>query len=257
MPKRRIVLLCGEGYSSDVVHAALQETGAQVDVLLESALSRCAAVRRRIKRFGINIAVGQLAFRAVLVPLLQVSSRTRIRELRRDLPIPQPVASAPVLRVSSANETAVHRFLRERRPDLVVVNGTRILRPELLTATDAPFINLHLGITPLYRGVHGGYWALVEQRPDLFGATVHRIDEGVDTGTVLGRAFALPSEQDNFSSYPYLQLSVGLPVLARIARSELGLEQAVPVEHLDLPSRQRYHPTAWAYLKFRLTRGTK
>src|SRR5438093_9923670 len=42
----------------------------------------------------------------------------------------------------------------------VVVNGTRIISEAVLTASDAVFINMHAGITPKYRGVHGGYWAL-------------------------------------------------------------------------------------------------
>ena len=42
----------------------------------------------------------------------------------------------------------------------MVVNGTRILSRRMLESIDAVFLNMHVGITPKYRGVHGGYWAL-------------------------------------------------------------------------------------------------
>ncbi|MEZ6118695.1 MAG: hypothetical protein R3C28_19310 [Pirellulaceae bacterium] len=46
-------------------------------------------------------------------------------------------------------------------PDVVLVNGTRIIRPHRSdNRTDALFLNTHAGVTPTYRGVHGGYWAL-------------------------------------------------------------------------------------------------
>ena len=76
-----------------------------------------------------------------------------------------------VIRVPSVNSGKARRALREFSPQVVVVNGTRIICNETLCAVDAPFINTHAGITPLYRGVHGGYWALREGRPDLVGTT--------------------------------------------------------------------------------------
>ena len=65
------------------------------------------------------------------------------------------------------------------------------------------------GITPLYRGVHGAYWALAEGRRDLCGVTVHRVDAGIDTGEVLAQVLIDPTPQDNFVTYPWLQVAEG------------------------------------------------
>ena len=43
-----------------------------------------------------------------------------------------------------------------------MINGTRIISKATLGCVPAVFINTHVGITPTYRGVHGGYWSLVE-----------------------------------------------------------------------------------------------
>ncbi len=54
-----------------------------------------------------------------------------------------------------------------------------------LAAIDAPFINYHAGINPKYRGQHPGYWALASDDAENAGVTIHLVDEGVDTGSVL------------------------------------------------------------------------
>ena len=41
---------------------------------------------------------------------------------------------------------------------------------------------MHAGITPQYRGVHGGYWAVVNNDPEHCGVTIHFVDKGIDTG---------------------------------------------------------------------------
>lgn len=255
--RNRIVLLCGPGYSTELVYSVLSELDADVEVILESPSSLPRNIRRRIKRFGFSTALGQMAFRAIIVPLLRFTTRRRIREIAHDLPMANPIAESGPHRVPSVNSPIAHRLLDELRPDLVVVNGTQILSRETLKAIDVPIINMHTGITPLYRGVHGGYWARVDGHSELLGTTVHRVDPGVDTGEILGRAFATPDRRDTFVSYPYLQLKAGLPVLVQVARAELGISDPQRVADLELDSVQRYHPTLWQYVKVRLRQGVK
>ena len=93
---------------------------------------------------------------------------------------------------------------------------------------DCPVINTHAGLTPRHRGVHGGYWALAEGHPELVGTTVHLIDEGIDTGAVLGRAHFSPTRRDSVATYPYLHLAAGLPLLAE--QVQLTLRGGMPVQ---------------------------
>ncbi len=71
---------------------------------------------------------------------------------------------------------------------MVLVVGTRIISRKVLVAVAAPFINYHDGITPKYRGIHGGYWASAQSDLANFGVTVHLVDPGIDTGEVLYQA---------------------------------------------------------------------
>ena len=113
-----------------------------------------------------------------------------------------------------------------------------------IAEVNIPFVNYHAGITPKYRGVHGGYWAKAEDDLRNFGVTAHLIDAGIDTGAVLYQARIAPTARDNFSTYPYLQMAAALPLLEQAARDAMaGTLKPQPV---DLPSRAWSHPIARA-----------
>jgi methionyl-tRNA formyltransferase len=46
-----------------------------------------------------------------------------------------------------------------------------------------------------------------------FGTTIHLVDSGVDTGAVLKQAFIKPEKEDNFTTYPILQVAAGIEAL--------------------------------------------
>ena len=52
------------------------------------------------------------------------------------------------------------------RPDVVLVFGTGILRQPLLSTFDGRVINIHLGLSPYYRGAGTNFWPLVNREPE-------------------------------------------------------------------------------------------
>jgi methionyl-tRNA formyltransferase len=178
----------------------------------------------------------------------RIAAKRRIAEILRDggLDARWPEQSE-IIRVPSVNSPECIAHLRRLQPGAVLVIGTRIIAREVLRAVDAPFINYHAGITPKYRGVHGGYWAKAEGDHGNFGVTAHVVDEGIDTGAVLFQARLAPTPSDNYSTYPYLQLAAALPLLERAARDALA--GTLKPEKVDLPSRLWSHPTLWQYIR--------
>lgn len=70
--------------------------------------------------------------------------------------------------------------------DVVIVFGASYIKGalvEALIARDA--INIHMGISPYYRGSSCNFWALYDDNPDLVGATIHMISKGLDSGEML------------------------------------------------------------------------
>jgi methionyl-tRNA formyltransferase len=117
---------------------------------------------------------------------------------------------------------------------------------------------MHAGITPRYRGVHGGYWALAEHHPDWVGTTVHLVDPGIDTGSILGQVTFQVSRQDTIATYPDLQLAHGLPLLAaQTDRVMAGLDLEPLPTSVATGTGLYYHPTLWGYLWRRLRYGVR
>ncbi len=257
-----VVLLAGPGDTTDIVANFLADRVPDLAVIVEGSPSRTRMARRRAARHGWPQVIGQVLFVVVALPVLRWRGRDRIGDIVRERGLdtsPHPVRAA----VPSVNDPATVDLLAELHPTLVVVNGTRIIARSVLDAIDCPVVNTHAGITPRYRGVHGGYWALAEGRPDLVGTTVHLVDPGIDTGGVLGRAFFDVTTADTIATYPYLHLAAGLPVLADQVETVLSGAVLAPLAPLsdtgDLGevSRLRLHPTLWGYLRTWLDRHVR
>jgi folate-dependent phosphoribosylglycinamide formyltransferase PurN len=226
-------------------------------VLIERRIGKMQLVRGRLHRLGWRTVVGQLAFVAGFVPLLRLVGARRITELKQELKLDDTsIPEDQVTRVSSANAAETVQHLRALAPKVVVLNGTRILSPEVLASVQAVFLNMHVGITPLYRGVHGGYWALVNGQHEYCGVTVHMVNEGIDTGGIVAQARISPGPNDTFATYQYLQVAAGLPLLQHAVEDALA---GVLTTRPGPPGQSRLwsHPTAFEYLRHRIQRGVK
>lgn len=255
--RERIVLLCSDGASTRAVYKALSDRFGGVTVVMEPPLSRSEMVKKRIKRLGIIKVTGQVLFAALVVPLLSRRSGKRIAEIELEYGLAKEWDNVKPIEVDSVNSEKTREILRELQPDIVVVNGTGIIGRKTLQSVNAVFINTHAGITPLYRGVHGAYWARAEGRPELVGTTVHFVDEGIDTGNIIDQAFFEVTEKDNFATYPYLHTAAGIPILLKAVEKSIHEELKPKTGIMNLPSKLRYHPTIWEYLVNRLKIGVK
>jgi len=70
-------------------------------------------------------------------------------------------------------------------PDLLICYGASLIRGALLDRFAGRFLNVHLGLSPWYRGSGTNVWPLIEGAPQMVGATFMHIDAGIDTGRIL------------------------------------------------------------------------
>jgi phosphoribosylglycinamide formyltransferase 1 len=96
----------------------------------------------------------------------------------------------------AAWDAAMAKAVAEHRPDLIVSAGfMKILGPGFLAGAGAPMINTHPALLPSFPGTHGVADALA-YGVKVTGATVHLVDDGVDTGPVLAQAAVLVQPGD-------------------------------------------------------------
>jgi phosphoribosylglycinamide formyltransferase 1 len=102
--------------------------------------------------------------------------------------------------------------LREARVDLIVLAGfMRILKGEFLRAFENRVVNTHPSLLPSFPGLEAWKQAL-EYGVKVTGCTAHFVDQGVDTGPIIGQ-----------KSVPVLPDDTAASLLARIQEAEHDL----------------------------------
>lgn len=86
--------------------------------------------------------------------------------------------------------------IQNHNPDILVAYGCSIIREPLLSMFSGRFLNVHLGLSPYYRGSGTNFWPLVDERPEFVGATFMHINEGVDSGEIIHQIRARIFEGD-------------------------------------------------------------
>lgn len=252
-PRTSIVVLTGGGPLAWIIINAVIGTFGSVTVLEERPEPMRLLFRRRLKKLGAITVAGQIAF-GVAQRLLRAASRHRLRSLIDSEKLePTPAAACVVIPVASVNSDDCQRELVRIGPTVVLVVGTRMISRATLACVTAPFINYHAGVNPKYRGMCGGYWALASGDPEHFGATVHLVDHGVDTGGILYWQRVTQARDDNFVTYPFRLAASGRNLVLRAMDDALSGQ--LRIIESTLPSQQWYHPTLWGYLRTGLRRG--
>ncbi len=252
---KRILVLGRDSRSTRLMLSVLEIQGYDVCFIEECRDDKVGLLKNRIKKFGIIKIVNQLSFR--LFSRFQSRSKKigiRLKSIEDSL-VNKLTEIKPIETFSNVNCERSIECIDTFSLDCIILSGTRILSSDFLSRIKCPIINIHAGINPAYRGVHGGYWALVNKQPELFGATIHFVDKGIDTGAVLKHAFIESIEEDNFSTYPLLQMSSALKVLPSVL---IDLQQKRQNHFLpNLPSVIWSHPTLTQYLYNRFKFGIK
>ena len=98
------------------------------------------------------------------------------------------------------NEKTNIDWLAELNVDLIVsFSAPCVFKNELLKLPKLGCINLHCSLLPKYAGLLPSFWTLFD-KGDIFGATVHKMDDKIDNGAILGQVeISRPSEVTMFN----------------------------------------------------------
>jgi methionyl-tRNA formyltransferase len=206
-------------------------------------------LQRRRKRLGLWQVAQQVLFLVWDRLYIRAASRKRISELLHGHDITPPDSQVRTIDVSNINASGVVQIIRNISPTCGVISGTSILRRPLIESVPV-WLNIHCGITPRYRGVHGAFWAIYEGSPELAGVTIHKTDLGVDTGGIIIQDKIEIESTDTYRTLPVKQYLRGIPLMIEAVERVLKSSHIVD-QRTDLESKLWYTPTISAYLKFR------
>lgn len=122
--------------------------------------------------------------------------------------------------------------------DLLIAYGCSIIKKPLLNAFKGRFLNVHLGLSPYYRGSGTNYWPLVNGEPEYVGATFMYIDAGIDTGEIIHQIRAKYSWGD-------MPSQVGNRLIAEMSRAYrniiINFDKLETMPQPPIPSNERVY----------------
>ena len=98
------------------------------------------------------------------------------------------------------NSTKIPSLVESLEPDYLVLFGTSILKGPLLEKYSGRIINLHLGLSPYYKGSATNLFPFYYHEPECVGATIHLATSKVDDGPVLHQLRPDIEPQDDLHS---------------------------------------------------------
>lgn len=97
-------------------------------------------------------------------------------------------ATCPEMRqVGDINSPELVEWAERQKFDVLCLFGTAILGRYWLNAFPAKIVNLHLGLSPFYRGSATLFWPFVNRELEYLGTTIHLATAKVDAGEILAR----------------------------------------------------------------------
>ena len=89
------------------------------------------------------------------------------------------------LEKGAINDLTFVEQIENQNADLIICYGASLIKPRLIEAYHGRFLNVHLGISPYYKGSGTNIFPIIDKRLGFVGATFMYIDPGIDTGEII------------------------------------------------------------------------
>ena len=118
-------------------------------------------------------------------------------------------------------------LLVEANPELVFLFGSSIIKDPILSHFKGRIINMHLGLSPYYRGSSTNFWPLVDGIPECVGVTVHHATLKVDGGNILVQARPDVAIGDSSHDFGCKSILAGASLLQKVVKSAADIAEGV------------------------------
>ena len=114
------------------------------------------------------------------------------------------------------NSQEVVDFAKSKKPDVIFLFGTGILKQVWLEAFPNKIINLHLGLSPYYRGSATLFWPIYNGQYNCIGVTIHIAAKKVDAGAIIARIKPSLEIGDNYYDMNLKAIKKGIDLMPQI-----------------------------------------
>ena len=150
------------------------------------------------------------------------SNRTTMRKLAEKW-------KTPYFYLSKENKEQLPKFLATIGPDILCVASlSQLLKKEVIDVPRHGALNLHPSLLPKYHGPFPWFWQYYECEKE-WGMTVHRIDEGQDTGPIVKQeSFTVETGTDIYDTMAKVAPIGAILMLQAVNEIEAGTATFTP-----------------------------
>ena len=160
----------------------------------------------------------------------------------------------PRVKTSDINSVETVEYIRSLKPDIILSNNfNNILKKDIIDVPKIGVINVHPGLLPFYRGMLPHFWAMVNG-DNKVGVTLHYVDEGVDTGSVISQQAFKVDKNESFYSVWKKTAHYNSNLLKKYFLKLREEKTYTRTKKIDLNTKKSQlfkFPTSDAFLKFK------
>ena len=125
-------------------------------------------------------------------------------------------------------------WVADLSPDLIFLFGTGILSDDWLARFPDRIVNLHLGLSPYYRGSATLFWPVVNGELECVGATIHLVERQVDSGRLLARVKPKIEVGDSYYTINFKTIKQAIDSLPDVVRRYTDGDIIPSVQNLEM-----------------------
>jgi Formyl transferase len=223
-----------------------------IQARLPSKVSHGRRLRRLLSQYGLLGTCSRLVG-GIIGSRITRKDRELLEELFdfQDLQKWWRLPSLKPISVSTLNHAESRSALERFSPDIIVRVSGGILGPHIFSLARLSALNIHHGQAPMIRGMWSIPWGIIEGRSDWIGATVHIIDQGIDTGGVLWRGTPQLAPGDASVDLFFRAHLEAVDALIEVLRTySSGQTPAIWASPANGSSTYRSAPGIWDWLRF-------
>ena len=146
----------------------------------------------------------------------------------------------------SVNDPECCNFINNYNPEYLIIFGTGIVDTKIYKDKNLKTINMHWGISPLYRG-EGIVSALSKNDFNNLGVTIHKLDQKIDDGEIINQEAIKIDVLDNFYSLGLKMALTGSNLIIKFLKKNYTEKFSRPIGKSNLYDSNYYTNNYYDY----------
>ena len=146
----------------------------------------------------------------------------------------------PIL-YKEVNSPYVYKVIKNFKPDILIIFGSSIIKEPLISLLPTGhIINLHLGISPYYRGSGTNFWPFVNKELEYVGSTILHLDPGIDTGDIISHVQPKFEHDDDVHTIGCKVIEESVTTLIKIVEMVKKGKELQRIKQWNVPNSRYY-----------------